>query len=370
MTLYINDLDRPSQNIVKQWFTIRSIAPSTQKVYICYMDQFVKYSNTTIYKLYNKSLKEQQEQKPLEKRTLTKKILDYKYEMDNSNYAQTTKRLKMKVIISFCRAFRLETPEIRQPKAVCEPKNYERRITKDEIKKMLNTSPLRERAFLSIQALTGMSSKEVRTLKVSDIITCINNELSTNYTTLKEVLSNKKEILNGHIYKIHLIRRKVNYRYITFIPPETMNNIIEYLQYRTQQTNKTRISLYDDDLIFRTIDGNSMNSRTVTGMYREMGKKVGFQNEPNTYRFWRSHNIRKYFYNIVEETVGQVYADEWLGHIPSQVTQAYARRENRMKQAYKRCLPILTLESEAELSDVEEQLKILEDEIRKLMKTL
>lgn len=369
MTTKIEDFDEQSRKIIQQWFVIRSIAKSTREVYCAYVTQFIEYNGKTLYNIYTTAKEEQRQQIPLEERQLTQQILNYKYYIDEEcKYAATTRKLKLNVIFSFCKAFKLETPDIRQKTAICDPKNYERPITKQEIQLMMNASPLRERAFISLQATTGMASKEARTLTISNLITMINNELGTKYKTITELLENRKTIQNHKVYKIQLTRSKVSYRYITFIPSETLTKVFDYLNLRTKYKDNRKIK--DNGLIFVTNTGKPMNGKAVTGMYREMGKRVGFESEENTYRFWRSHNIRKYFYNIAEEYAGQIYADEWLGHTPTKVTQAYARRENRMREAYLQCLPHLSLENDTGATSINEQLLILEKEISRLKENM
>ena len=199
---------------------------------------------------------------------------------------------------------------------------------------MLKNSPLREGAFLVLQATSGMSSKEARNLTIRDLLVIINNELNTEYETIHDIFNNKDKILSHDAYMIKITRSKVDYRYITFISSECMKHLINYLQFRARQSNNKKIKNPANDYIFITNTGGKMNGKAVTGMYREMGENVGFKTEKNTYRFWRSHNIRKYFYNVVEEIVGIEYADEWLGHVPSKVTRAYARRDSRMRKKY------------------------------------
>ena len=360
----ISEFDSNSQNIIKKWFTIRSLSESTAQTYLSYISQFTKYSEKTLSQIYEDAQKQQLNNVPLNQRELSQIILNYKYFIDNSDYAQTTKNTKMNVIYSFCRAFEFEIPHIRLKKAICEDKNYERPITKQEILKMMNNNPLREKAFLVLQATTGMGSKEARNLTISDLIRVINNELGTEYSTANELLTNEEKILKPKVYEIKLTRSKVNYRYITFINNECMKHLLNYLKYRSVQKNNKKLTDSINSPIFITNKGESMNGKAVTAMYREMGAKSGFVCVENTYRFWRSHNIRKYFYNIVEEIVGSEYADEWLGHIPNTVTRAYARREYRMKQAYLKCLPYLILEED--FSDIKSKIKDLEEEIIRL----
>ena len=238
---------------------------------------------------------------PLNQRVLTQLILDYKYYIDTQNYAQTTKNIKIKVIYSFCKAFELETPHIRLKHAICEDKNYERPITKSELLLLFKSNPLREKAFLILQATTGMSSKEARTITIHDLLTSINNELQTNYETADDIITNREKILQHTIYEIRKTRKKVNYRYITYINKECMKHIINYIMFRRKQTNKKKLSEDTYAPLFITNQGKKMGSRAVTAMYREMGNKVGFVSKTNTYRFWRSHNIRKYFYNICQK---------------------------------------------------------------------
>ena len=172
----------------------------------------------------------------------------------------------MKVIYSFCKAFDIETPKIRQKYALCEEKNYERPITKKEILKLLQTNPLREKAFLVLQATSGMSSKEARTLTIYDLLKIINTELHTEYTEANDILKNKEKIIQHDAYEIKKIREKVNYRYITFINKEAMNHLINYIDYRQKQTNNKKLTNNIHDPIFITNHGKPMSSRTVTAM--------------------------------------------------------------------------------------------------------
>ena len=363
------DFDEKSRQLIRKWFSQRSLAKSTQETYLIYMKQFLKYHNTTLYEIYKKAYYEQEHNIPDTIRNLTNLILDYKYYLDNSEYSDSTKYLKLKVIVSFCRAYKLEIPEVRQKRAICEAKNYERPITKDELLLMLNTSPLREQAFLSLQATTGMGSKEVRTLTVWDVLQSINKECNTHYSTIREVLQNKDEILRNKCFEFNIVREKVNYRYITFTTNEGMKYLLRYIEYRYSYCeDKLRLKDDVDEHIFITNKGEPMEQKAVTAMYRVMGERVGFKTKPHQYRFWRSHNIRKYFYNIVEECVGSEYADEWLGHVPSTVTRAYARREYRMKNAYINCIPYLSLTNDYEKGNgrVERKIQMLEEELRKL----
>lgn len=358
------EFDEDSQKIMQRWFTINSLSESTRITYISYISQFIKQCEKPLSYIYEVAQKEQLENVPMNQRKLTNWVLDYKYYLDQSDYAQNTKNLNMNTIYSFCKAFDFKLPKIRRKKVLCEDKNYERPIKKQEIISMLNTNSLREKAFLVLQATSGMGSKEARTLTIHNIITVVNLECGTDYHNVNDLLENKNEILSHKCFEIRIVRKKVNYRHITFISNECMKHLLNYLKYRSIQEGSKKLKGYADEPLFITNKGGAMDSKAVTGMYREMGKRVGFISESNTYRFWRSHNIRKYFYNIVEEIVGIEYADEWLGHIPSSVTRAYARREFRMKQAYLKCIPYLTLEEDN--SGVERKIFELEEEIRRL----
>ena len=367
----MDGFDEKSQMLIRKWFSLRSLAKSTQETYIVYLKQFLNYHRITLYDIYVKAYKEQEENVPNTVRQLSNYILDYKYYLDNSDYSDSTKYLKLKVIVSFCRAYNLEIPEIRQKRAICEEKNYERPITKDELLLMLNSSPLREQAFLALQATSGMGSKEVRTLTIWNVLKCINRECDTHYQSITEILQNKEDILKHRLFEFHIVREKVNYRYITFTTNEGMERLLRYIEYRfTYCSDKLALKDDVDEVIFITNQGTPMEQRTVTAMYRIMGERVGFKTKPRQYRFWRSHNIRKYFYNIVEDCVGSEYADEWLGHVPNSVTRAYARREYRMRNAYMNCIPYLSLTNNFEKGNgkVERKIRLLEKELNKLKK--
>ena len=363
MVTKISEFDEDSQKIIRRWFAIRSIAESTRETYMSYMTQFLKLNQYSLYEIYVEAQKEQLKDIPVNQRLLTQLILDYKIHIEEKKYAESTKNIKMNVLYSFCNAFEFKIPSIRRKKVLCEVKNYERPIRKSEILKMMNNNSMREKTFLVLQATSGMSSKEARNIKIDDLLKIINEELNLNIESINDLLHNREKILEHNCFEIKLIREKARYRYITYISNECMKHILNYIEFRYKQHGNKKLNNIHEYL-FVTSRGTRMSSRAVTGMYREMGKNVGFDSEKNTYRFWRSHNIRKYFYNIVEEIVGIEYADEWLGHTPSKTTQAYARREYRMRQAYLKCLPYLILEED--VSNIKKKIGDLEEEIKQL----
>lgn len=66
MTTNINDFDKESIQIIKQWFTIRSLTPSTREVYLSYISQFIEFNNTTLYNIYTTAIKEQLQDENIE----------------------------------------------------------------------------------------------------------------------------------------------------------------------------------------------------------------------------------------------------------------------------------------------------------------
>ena len=367
MVTKISDFDKPSQKILKRWFTIRSLSSSTQEPYLSYFTDFIKFSKKPLIDIYEKAKEEERKGIPENDRELTWLIIDYKNYIDEQDYAQNTKNLKMNILFSFCRSFDFPIPKFRMKKALCEEKNYERPLKKEEILEMLNVSPLRERAFINIQASSGMGQKEVRSLTIKNILDCINNELDTNFKRANDLVENYDQIIAHEIYEIVLIRSKASYRYVTYLNNQSMGDIIKYIGWRCKQTNKKRLGNDKNELLFVTNEGKPMSQKAVTAMYREVGNRCGFETDQYQYRYWRSHNVRKYFYNIVESVVGEEYAHEWLGHKADSVTRAYARRQYRMRTAYERCLPFLKLETETN-EKLEKRLRELEKEIAQLKK--
>ena len=365
MSTKLSDFSKQDQIILKRWFTIRSLSDSTQEPYLSYFSGFLDFCNLSVERIYNKAKEEEREGIPEKDRELTWLIVDYKNYIEDKQYAQNTINLKLNIIFSFCRSFDFPIPKFRMKKALCEEKNYERPLTKEEILQMMNVSPLRERAFIMIQCGSGMGSKEVRSLTIKQIIDVINKELGTNCESVDDVLSKKPEILSHNIYEITIIRSKTNYRYTTFMNNETMKHILEYIEWRSKQDNKKRLTYAKNEPLFVTNEGKPMSQKTVTAMYREIGNRCGFESEEYTYRYWRSHNIRKFFYNIVEAVVGEEFAHEWLGHKSDNVTRAYSRKVFRMRSAYEKCIPYLRIESESD-DELKKRVEQLEMEIRKL----
>ena len=45
--------------------------------------------------------------------------------------------------------------------------------------------------------------------------------------------------------------------------------------------------------------GTAITGSSINNSFRELGKKAGFKHEFGSYRYWRSHSLRKYFISTI-----------------------------------------------------------------------
>lgn len=148
------------------------------------------------------------------------------------------------------------------------------------------------------------------------------------------------------IITLDIVRKKVNYRYMTFIPPEATKEILNYLKERMYGRNeKIRIRDYDRALFVKR-NGEDIDRDIIVTNFRRIGLEAGFKKKDGAYSFWRAHALRKYFISTIINKLGdKVLADFLAGHKISDVDRAYWYMDPEdLKRRYMKALPYLSID--------------------------
>ncbi len=86
-------------------------------------------------------------------------------------------------------------------------------------------------------ALSGMAQAEARRLTHGEaLLDAAGDAIGRELKTVEDLFEAEDE-LREEIITLDIVRKKVNYRYMTFIPPEATREIINYLKERMYERN-------------------------------------------------------------------------------------------------------------------------------------
>lgn len=377
--------------ILQRWRTRNQLSPHTYKSYCSIMKHYSTCCNMTLTELHDEALKEEDQGIPRYRRRVKEHILDYYNYLDQQPWTESTKNNHIKVIRSFYKHLDIDIPEIRNHyEAKPIPEHNNKNITKPLIRMMIDNATTRDKAILTLAALTGQSPDEIRHITIQQIINTYNTELDTPLFDEYDILQRREEILHLTAPRLDLQRQKTKNRYWVYLPREATQYIIHYLHERCYGSNKKLTIQSLQDPLFVTKQGRPFSITAVGAIFTEIGRRCGFENprdfdddtryllsrENGEHRVWRAYNYRKYFINTCRRYAGThgntpynftglELADFWVGHTIKGSIQHYIQYNtddvDYMQQQYLQVLPYLSIESEVhELtsSDKEEFLEL------------
>lgn len=374
--------------ILEFWFEQKGLEESTRKRYTIIIHDYSRFTGKRVEELYDEALREEKENVFLPEREYTHDILRYQKHLKGEGKSEGTIRAYVSAVQSFYDTHYMRTPRIKFKNGdVGLERNFGHLLTKDEIRKLISVSDTRDRAIIYTMAMTGMSQREIRDMELKKFTEAISHELGRDITSLEQLFHSESE-LEDKVLTLEVVRRKINYRYITFLPPEATAAIFLYLQERQYGRNmKVKIKSFNDKL-FLSREGRPLTPTTVSRLYVHAGIRAGFEekHEPGAFRSWRSHGLRRYFIStIMNHLHAHEEANFMAGHKISEQDRAYWRADpEELKKVYMEALPYLSLKDtevktihsdeynellrqrEREQEQYKEQLSRLEEQERKL----
>lgn len=335
------------EEIYLQWFTRKNISAGTQTTYRVVIDHYKEFTQKNLNELLDEAESEEEQGIRLRKRSVTKYLIGFKAKLEKNEYAPGTINNHIAALKSFYNAFDIQTPDIALPKGdICLEKNYGKLLTKEEINSMLNVANARDRALIYLLALSGMSQAEARNLKITDFLDSASLSIGKKIDSLDKLFDYEDLILE-EILTLNIVRKKINYRYQTFIPPEASKAIISYLKERKYNRNKKRHIKNLQDTLFITNNGDPMSKTGVGTAIKRVGRLAGFESPEGAYCYWRPHAFRKYFISTIINSIGDhILADYLAGHKISNVKRAYWIMDpESLKVKYIEALPYLSLDN-------------------------
>ena len=192
--------------------------------------------------------------------------------------------------------------------------------SKEDIRKVLDNSPLKLKALILFMASSGTAKAETLSLTIKDFLLSVSeysDYVIDIYSTLNH-LKNKKDMIPTFYIK----RQKTDKYYYTFCSSEATQVIINYLL--------SREHLKETDKLFPFSDSYVIN--TFQKINDEM--KWGFRGK---YRYFRSHSLRKFHASNIG--LPAEYIDMLQGRSKSSIHETYIKTNPiELKKIYKKVM--------------------------------
>jgi len=328
------------------WILRKGLEKSTFRTYLQCLKKYCMVTGMTPAELISEAEEEEESGIRMRKRKINLRLLQFRKALEDEGKAPSTISLYYYAIRSFYEAMDITMPKLRQPSGdICLEQNYGKLITREDLRTLVSMAPPREKALIYLMALSGMAQAEARRLTVRKFLEAAGDAIGCELETVEDLFNARDELMD-EIITLDIVRKKVNYRYLTFIPPEATREIINYLRERMYGRNeKIRIRDYDGAL-FVKVNGEDIDRDVIVTNFRRIGLEAGFKKKDGAYSFWRAHALRKYFISTIINKLGdKVLADFLAGHKISDVDRAYWYMDPEdLKRRYMKALPYLSID--------------------------
>mgnify|MGYP001356566087 FL=1 len=370
------------QIVFETWVLRQGLEKSTFKTYLQCLKKYCEVTGMTPVELITEAEAEEESGIRMRNRRINLHLLKFRKALEDENKAPSTINLYYYAIRSFYDAMDIELPRIRRPSGdICLEQNYGRLITRKELRALVSMAPPREKALIYLMALSGMAQAEARRLTIRKFLDAAGDAIGRELKTVEDLFEAEDE-LREEIITLDIVRKKVNYRYMTFIPPEATREIINYLKERMYGRNeKIRVRDYEGAPFVKR-NGEDIDRDIIVTNFRRIGLEAGFKKRDGAYSFWRAHALRKYFISTIINKIGdKILADFLAGHKISDVDRAYWYMDPEdLKRRYMKALPYLSIDGVEvrtiedrdyrRLREVERIYNQMKDEIRKTEKLI
>lgn len=349
-------------DLAEKLFINKNLSESTQSLYTLGLKQYCDLTGKTLEELLDEAEDEEENIPRLRKRKIDSYLPRFKKSLEERKLAPQTIKVYVSAVKTFYKYYKITIPEVSTDVSdICLEKNEGKLLTKEEIQKMVEIAPIRDKTMIYLMAMTGMAQAEVRNLTIKKFLDAASDALDKKIKTVENLFEYEKE-LNEVVLSLLITRKKVKYRYHSFIPPEVTKNIIYYLKERSYGRNeKIRITDVRKEL-FVTHHGEKLTKSGVSSNFNRIGKKLGFTAiEKGAYGFWRSHGLRKYFIStIINNTGDHILADYLVGHKIDKTKRAYWKADpEKLKAKYMEVVGYLSVdESKFKVFESEEFKKL------------
>lgn len=356
--------------IIKNWFSGIKATNSTKKSYLQAMQGYTEHTSKSPLQLIEEAEHEIKAGLLMRERTITTHLMEYREGLESQDLAPLTVKGRMTGVCSFYKYYNIQLPVIPKSTKKARPQLKRKQIpTKDDIRTMLQFCDPLERALMLVGVSSGLSAVDIANLRVKYFLE--GYDPKTEITTL------------------HLIRQKMDYEFYTFLSPEASKAVKDYLDYRGRTTKdegrkrdnqleKQHVTTKDGYLFVRRAipdeylklkkekereELRKLDEKSIVAIYQRLNIAAQKSASHGEYNIIRSHNLRRFFNStLLSEHAQLFFVDFLLGHKLDATHEAYYRANpESLKEEYKKYIPYLTIQKEADISESPEYLRVKQE---------
>lgn len=322
-----------NEELISQICRERHHTENTKKRFLIAGQLYSKFHNLPLEDLLREAEEEEERGIRWKKRTIKKRLMDFREFVHTQVLASSAKRY-FQTVITIYRHFEIEIHDL--PFFSDKNLNQNPPVTFKDIpnKKILTqairASDNRMRAILLFQSSSGCAMKETLSVTVGDFLKATKEYHSNDddiYKILKEIQS-----YDNVVPTFTLRRHKMNKYYYTFCSPEAVEAIIIYLKSRKKEFKL-------DSPLFDIGRSRLLQKYSELNDYLKLGRR-------GNRRILTSHTVRKYHsttlnnLNVFTET--EVHFMQ--GRTRASLDEIYLMKDpNKLKEKYIQCLDDLQI---------------------------
>jgi integrase len=344
----------------------KNVRESTLGQYAYRVGLYCKHVGLTPTQLIEEATEEEEDALRMPKRKIKKHMISFCQYLKDRNMSYNQVKNVFGTIRSFYKEFEIQLPNVK-----CIIKQEQELLTvndipsKKDIKKALKRCNHEYKAIILLMASSGMGRSEILNLTINDYIESLRMDKPLD-------LDNPLPQLREQEHKIcrwSIRRKKTGAPYVTFSSPESIVAINNHIEYEIE--NKNPYKSLNQHLF--NIDGDKINEASFNTYFRRLNDACNF-GMYGTQRFFKSHNLRKYFATTIENSghMEGTQSEFLLGHkIPNKLIETYKMRDFALMETnYLKVLPELSI-NPVETTVVEsEEYKELKRQIEELREQL
>lgn len=307
--------------LLDKFYVDRNIKKSTCKGYESAISKYVKFHDKSLDFLISEAYDDENNNIILKNRKIKNRLLSFRTYLFTTKLSNNTIKTYLSRIKTFYKHYEIEIPELPAAKYNIEYEtSYLDIPSKEDIKKVLDISPLKLKALILFMLSSGTAKAETLSLSIKDFLLSISeyNKYTGDLYSILRQLKNKKNVIPTFYIK----RQKTDKYYYTFCSSEATQVIIDYLL--------SRKSLKENDKLFPFSDSYVINT------FQKINDKMkwGFRGK---YRYFRSHSLRKFHASNIG--LSAEYIDMLQGRSKSSIHETYIKTNPiELKKVYEKVM--------------------------------
>lgn len=368
-----------TDSFIKAWVSDRK--ENTKEIYIDSMRAYTEFLNKTPQELIEEAEDEIINGLLMRKRAINTDLRRFREHLEECGNAPMSVKGRVTAVRSFYKFNNIQLPVLPKTTPPSPQIKHKEVPRKEDIQDVINIADPLEKAIVLVGACSGLAINEISNLLMSDF--------TKGYDPKTEITT------------FHLIRGKNGYEFYTFLTPECSRAVLEYIKIRTHTSDtkdpqrqehieKQKI-LYDskgnplgylfigryiskDFLTTFNEEDRKLEPCAIKKIYRELNERTSKANPKGEWNVFRSHNMRKYFYNVFLSNHAEIFLTEFLmGHKLDSTKDAYYRANPMsLREDYQLYIPYLTIQKQLDISESPEYIKMKTDNevlIREIART-